>query len=257
MKKLLELYAYRELLKNLVVTELKLRYRRSVLGFLWTLLNPLLMMTVLTLVFSTVMRFNVRDYWVLLFSALLPWLFFSQSVGNSLMSIVGKGALLKKVYIPKALIPLSTVIAGLINLLLSFVPLLVLMVALGRDLHAAMWFLPVSIVLLSLFAAGVALLFSCLNVFFRDFTHMTEVLLSAWFYMSPVIYTVEMVPAEYRAAFSWNPLLYLFDLFRAPIYEGTLPAGETIGLAAGVAVAMALAGFVVFTRFERHFVLRV
>ncbi len=257
MKKLVELYRYRELLKNLVISELKLRYRRSVLGFLWTLLNPLLMMIVLTIAFSTVMRFNTEDYSVMLLAGLLPWTFFSQSVSGSLLSIVSKGSLIKKVYIPKALIPLSVVFSGLINFLLSLAPLLLVMAFLGREITEAMWFLPLAILLFSIFTAGVAFLFSCVNVFYRDFTHMTEVLLQALLYLSPVIYTLKMVPEEYRSIFMWNPLVYLIDLFRLPIFYGELPPMETVGIAAACSLGMGLVGFAVFTRFERGFVHRV
>lgn len=257
MKKLSELYRYRELLKNLTITELKLRYRRSTLGFLWTMLNPLLTMIVLTVVFSTIMRFNVEDYSVLLLAGLLPWTFLAQSVGNSLMSVVGKGSLLKKVYIPKAVIPLAAVLSCMINFLLSMIPLVILLAALGRPFTEAWVFLPIAIVLLTLFVCGVSLFFACLNVFFRDFTHMTEVILSAWFYLSPVIYTVELVPEQYRAAFRWNPLLYLIDCFRLPIYGGVFPPMETVLIAALSAVASCTLGFLIFIRTERYFILRV
>jgi ABC-type polysaccharide/polyol phosphate export permease len=255
--KLAEIYHYRELLKNLVVTELKLRYRRSILGFVWTMLNPLLMMIVLTLVFSTIMRFDTKDYWVLLLSGLLPWIFFSQSISLSLMSVVSKGNLLKKVYIAKALIPLSAVLACLVNFLLSLFPLFLLMVALGHSVNETILFLPVAVVLLTLFTSGLAFLFSCLNVFFRDFTHMTEVLLSAWFYLSPVIYSLQLVPEQYRGAFYWNPMLYLIELFRAPIYEGRWPAIEVVGVATAAAFLSCVVGFGIFVRYERSFVMRV
>jgi ABC-2 type transport system permease protein len=257
MKKVAEIYRYRELLKNLIVNELKLRYRRSLLGFLWTMLNPLLTMIVLTVVMSTLLRFQIEDYWVLLVAGLLPWIFFAQSVNTSLMSIVGKGSLLSKVYIPKALIPLSAVLACCVNFLLALVPMLVLILATGRELNETILFLPAAIVLFTIFTCGFAFLFSCLNVFFRDFTHMTEVILSIWFYLSPVWYTVSLVPEEYRYLFYWNPLLYLIELFRLPIYEGILPSLETIGIATGSAFGSFLLGFMVFLRFERYFVLRV
>jgi ABC-type polysaccharide/polyol phosphate export permease len=255
--KLAELYRYRELLKNLVVTELKLRYRRSVLGLLWTMLNPLLMMIVLSVVFSTIMRFNVKNYAVLLLSGLLPWTFFTQSVTLALMSVVSKGNLLKKVYIPKALIPLSSVLACLVNFLLSLVPLVALLLVLGKPLHLTLLFLPVPIVLLALFTCGVALVFAGLNVFFRDFTHMTEVILQAWFYLSPIIYTAEMLPPGYRFIIGWNPLAYLIPCFRLPIFEGRLPPLETIAVAGISAVVVAGVGFLGFLRFERHFILWV
>jgi ABC-type polysaccharide/polyol phosphate export permease len=255
--KLVELYRYRELLKNLVVTELKLRYRRSVLGLLWTMLNPLLMMIVLSVVFSTIMRFNVKDYAVLLLSGLLPWTFFAQSVGLALLSVVSKGSLLKKVYIPKALIPLSSVLACLVNFLLSLVPLFALLLVLGRPLSVSLLFLPVPIALLALFTCGVALVFACLNVFFRDFTHMTEVILQAWFYLSPILYTAEMLPPGYRFLIGWNPLAYLIPCFRLPIFEGRLPPLETVAMAGISAFVVAGVGLWGFLRFERHFILWV
>jgi len=214
-------------------------------------------MVVLTLVFSTVMRFNMKDYWVLLIAGLLPWIFFSQSVTTGLMSVVGKGALLKKVYIPKAIIPLSAVLACLVNFVLSLVAMLILMLALGRTPNAAMLFLPVPILILTIFTCGMAFLFSCLNVYFRDFTHMTEVLLSILFYASPIIYTLDMIPERYRPAFAWNPMLYIIETFRTPIFAAELPSAQALGLASVGAVLSCLVGFVVFVRFERGFILRV
>jgi lipopolysaccharide transport system permease protein len=257
MRLLSELFRYRNLLVELVLSELRLRYRRSVLGFLWTLLNPLLMMLVLTLVFSTVMRFAVKDYAILLFCGLLPWIFFSQSVNLSLMSIVGKGPLLKKVYMPKVVIPLSAVIATFVNFSLSLVPLSLILLALGHRVGVSVAFVPVAMFMLAAFTAGVSLLFACLNVFFRDFTHMTEVVLQAWFYASPVIYTIDMIPEAYRPAFAWNPVVYLVECFRAPIFAGQLPAANTIALAAGSSVAALVLGLFVFSRYEHQFVHKV
>jgi ABC-type polysaccharide/polyol phosphate export permease len=258
MKKLAELFRYRNLLHNLVATELKLRYRRSVLGFLWTMLNPLLMMIILAFAFSQVMRMDsIKDYAVLLFAGLLPWQFFSQSVMLSLMSIVGKGPLLKKVYIPKAIIPLSAVLASLINFLLAFVPLLLIMVGLGHHVGGALGFLPLAVVFMALFTTGCSFVFACLNVFFRDFSHMTEVLLQAWFYFSPVLYTVKMIPERYRFVFEWNPMLYLIDCFRSPIYDNALPAVGTIYIALISSLVACAVGFLIFVRFERNFVLMV
>jgi ABC-type polysaccharide/polyol phosphate export permease len=255
--KLFEVFRYRSLLYNLTMSELKLRYRRSVLGFLWTLLNPLLMMTVMTLVFSRVMRMGTKDYSVLLLAGLLPWTFFSQSINLSLMSIVGKGALLKKVYIPKAIIPLSAVLATLVNSSLAFFPLLSLTAIMGHKLTSAVLFLPVAMVILAVFAVGWSLLFSCLYVYFRDFGHMTEVLLQAWFYASPIIYTLEMVPEQYRDAFTWNPVTYFIECFRAPIFNGALPAAQAVGIALASAIASLVLGTIVFLRYENQFVLKV
>ncbi|OGR15215.1 MAG: hypothetical protein A2341_09005 [Deltaproteobacteria bacterium RIFOXYB12_FULL_58_9] len=257
MNRLVEIFKYRELLKNLVVTELKLRYRRSVLGFFWTMLNPLLMMTVLAVVFSTIMKFNIKSYSVLLISGLLPWIFFSQAVSLALMSVVSKGSLLKKVYIPKSLIPLSAVLSSLVNFLLALVPLFLLVVLLGKPLTPALLFLPASILFVALFTCGVAFIFSCLNVFFRDFTHMTEVIIQAWFYLSPVIYRTDMVPETYRFAFNWNPMAHIIECFRIPIFDGRLPDLTAVVIAGTSALAMFMFGFSIFLRFEGRFILRV
>jgi ABC-type polysaccharide/polyol phosphate export permease len=256
-RKLVEIFRYRELLKSLVVNDLRLRYRRSVLGFLWTMLNPLLMMLVLTLVFSTVMRFNTKDYSVLLLAGLLPWIFLTQSINNALGSVVGKGSLLRKVYIPKAIIPLSAVLASLVNFVLSFIPFLLLVVIMGRPLNGSLLMVPIAMLLMALFTTGLAYVFACLNVFFRDFTHMTEVIIQAWFYASPIIYTLDMVPERYRQAFAWNPMAYLVSCFRAPLYDGVMPTSQTLLVASLVAVGSFALGFLIFTRFERDFILHV
>jgi ABC-type polysaccharide/polyol phosphate export permease len=257
MRDLQEIVAYRNLIYELAISDLKLRYRRSVLGFLWTMLNPLLMMMVLATVFSQVMRFAIEDYAVLLLAALLPWGFFSQSITNSLMSIVGKGSLLKKVYIPKAVIPLASVLTVLINFALSLIPLVLLVLIMGKPLTLALLFLPVATLLLAMFACGFAFLFSCLNVFFRDFMHMTDVLLQAWFYLSPIIYTVDMVPEAYRFWFELNPMFHYIQCFQQPIYHGQLPSQFTIVMCTLWGVLALLVGYTVFAKNADKFVFRV
>ncbi|MEM6484781.1 MAG: ABC transporter permease [Pseudomonadota bacterium] len=255
--KIRELYQYRSLLWTLSASELKLRYRRSVLGFLWTLLNPLLMMIVLSAVFSTIMRFDIKNYSVLLLSGLLPWTFFVQSVTGSLMSIVGKEALIKKVYLPKAVIPLSSVVSNFVNFSLSLLPFIVLTAALSHPITHHLIYLPLAMLLLAVFTAGVSFLFSCLNVYFRDFGHMTEVLIQAWFYLSPIIYTLEIIPERYRAPFMYNPMYYFIECFRGPIYYNRSPDTQILAIATGSALIAFLLGFFIFTKYERNFVLRV
>jgi ABC-type polysaccharide/polyol phosphate export permease len=257
MSKLIELYQYRYLLGVLVASELKLRYRRSALGFLWSMLNPLLMMIVITAVFSQVMRFEVRDYALLLLAGILPWTFISQTVNNSLMSIITKGSLLNKVYVPKSIFPLATVAANLVNFVLSLVPLLAIGLAFGHGLSPALLFLPMAVIFVAMFACGLALLFSCLNVFFRDFTHMTDVLMQALFYASPIIYAVDMVPERFRAIFRFNPVSSIVECFRAPIYRGMFPTGVDIAVAFGAGLLSLVIGGYVFLRNEHEFVLRV
>jgi ABC-type polysaccharide/polyol phosphate export permease len=252
-----EVYEYRSLLINLVVTELRLRYRRSVLGFVWTMLNPLLTMSVITVVFSTVFRFGVEDFAILLLAGLLPWNFFEQSISSSLMSIVGKGGLIRKVYFPKAILPLATVLANLINFLFALVPLLFLVHIIGPGLNASILFLPMACLIFFVFVTGFSFFFACINVFFRDFSHMTDVLMRALFYASPILYTIDFMPDGMRKFLLLNPLSYYIACFRDPIYYRHLPSLETVLIAVSLSVTSLITGFLVFSRYEKHFVIRV
>lgn len=254
---LLAVVSFRELLRNLILKELKLRYRRSVLGFLWTMLNPLLMMVVITVAFSTIMKFSMAHFSIFLLTALLPWIMFMQATTGALRSIVDNAHLIHKVYVPKAIFPLAVVGSSLVNFFLSLIPLFVLMVALGVPIRPAVLVLPLAIVILTIFATGTALIFSCLNVFYRDFTHMTEVLLNALFYATPIIYPLHVLPSSYHPYFKLNPMYHVLQCFREPLYEGVVPSALTFGIAGLTAVSLFVVGWVFFQRYEHDFVFYV
>jgi lipopolysaccharide transport system permease protein len=255
-----ELLQYRQLIAMLVVRELKVRYKRSILGVLWTMLNPLLLMVVYAVVFSTIMRTAVPNYAIFLLAGLLPWIFFSTAVMQGLMSVLVNQELVRKVRLPQAVFPLSVVGSNLVNFVLSLLPLAAMMVALGQRFSAALAFLPLAVVLLATFAAGATLLLSSATVFFRDVRHLTEVLLQVLLYLSPVLYDVDQLGEHttwwfrvFRLELSLNPMSYLVPLFRDPVYFGRVPALATVATAAAWAAAALAIGFVVFTRLEpRH-----
>jgi len=200
-EKLQEIYKYRELIWALALKELRIRYKRSSLGFLWALLNPLLMMLILTAVFSTVMRIPVQHYAVFLISALLPWTFFSQALTYSAESIVGNGELLKKVSVPKSVFPIAAVLSNAINFALSMLPLALVLAVLRFPFHSTWVFLPVSFAVMVMFTLGCGFVFAAANVYFRDISHILQLLLSAWFYLSPVIYSLDFVPSRFSRSF--------------------------------------------------------
>src|SRR5438445_10519299 len=208
-----EIQKNRELIWALSLKELQLRYKRSALGFLWALLNPLLMMIILTMVFSTVMRVPVHDYPIFLISTLLPWTFFSQSLAYSVESIVGNGDLLKKVRIAQLVFPVAAVVSNIINFLLSLLPLMLLIALMRFPLHWTWVYLPIPMLGLFLFTLVTAFFFATINVFYRDVSHIVQILLSAWFYFSPVIYSFDFVPAKYRWLFRLNLMLYVLNCF--------------------------------------------
>jgi ABC-2 type transport system permease protein len=206
-----------------VARELKVRYRRSAIGFTWTMLQPLLMMLVLQVVFSSLFRFQLANYPVYAMAGILFWNFFSQSVVTSMNSLRGNALLLKKVPVPKAVFPIATVASGVINLVFALVPLLLILVITGHPLTPSLLFLPVSILLAALFTLGAGLLLSPLSIFFTDIVEMITVVLSVLMYLTPIFYPKEIVPQKMRWIVRFNPLRSILEVFRDPIYYGKVP----------------------------------
>jgi len=257
---LVELIQYRQLIAMLVVRELKVRYKRSIFGLLWTMLNPLLLMIVYTVVFSTIMKAPQRNFSIFLLSGLLPWLFFSIAVLQGLTSILTNQDLIRKVRLPQAVFPLSVVGSNLVNFALSFLPLLLLMSVMKQPYSWALLFVPVGMLILTVFTSGVTLLLSTFTVFFRDVRHLAEVALQILMYLSPVFYDLRMLGqndawwfSAFRTFLRFNPLWYLLQLVRDPVYYARVPAPQTIAIASVSALVALLAGFAVFKRLSpRH-----
>ena len=257
---LVELWRFRQLVALLIVRELKVRYKRSLLGMLWTMLNPLLLMIVYTVVFTTILRAALPNFSIFLLAGLLPWLYFSTALMQGLMSILVNQELVRKIRLPQAVFPLSVVGSNLVNFTLSFVPLFLVMLAVGQPFTPALLFLPVAALILTLFCAGVTLLFATATVFFRDIRHLTEVALQMLLYLSPVLYDLQQLGEHhswwfslFRLELKLNPLSYLVPLVRDPVYYGRLPSLGGVGVAVACAVAALLVGFAVFTRLQpRH-----
>lgn len=252
-----EMCQNRELIWALALKELQVRYKRSALGFLWALLNPLLMMVILTIVFSSVMRIQIDHYSVFLLSVLLPWTLFSQSLAYAVESIVGNGDLLKKVYIAKSVFPMAAVLSNVINFFFSLIPLLILLPLLRFPFHWTWIYLPVPLLGLVLFALGCSFFLAMANVFFRDVAHILQVILSAWFYVSPIIYSLDFVPGRYRLFFRLNPMLYLLNGFRLAIYYGLLPSLQSAAASLGCGALGLVLGYSIFRRYQDAFVFYV
>jgi lipopolysaccharide transport system permease protein len=257
---LAEVWRFRQLVALLVVRELKVRYKRSLLGMVWTMLNPLLLMVVYTVVFTTILPAALPNFSIFLLAGLLPWLYFSTALMQGLMSVLVNQELVRKIRLPQAVFPLSVVGSNLVNFTLSLVPLFVVMLALRQPFTPALLFLPAAALILTLFCAGVTLFFATATVFFRDVRHLTEVALQMLLYLSPVLYDLTQFGAHrtwwfslFRLELKLNPLSYLIPLVRDPVYYGRFPALTTIGIAVGCALFALVAGFAVFTHLEpRH-----
>jgi ABC-2 type transport system permease protein len=248
LRELYELIRYRDLIVQLISRDIRTRYKRSVLGVGWTLLNPLLMMAVLTLVFSQMFRANIEHYAVYLLSAQLVWIFFAQSTTQAMNSLAWGGPLITKIYLPRSVFAVSQVGLGLVNLTLALIPLLFITLLSGTGLTWALLWLPVPMLLVACFALGIGLLLSTLAIFFPDVVEMYQVCLTAWYFLTPIIYPVSALPESSRPLMILNPAYHLIEAFRAPVYAGVGPEPVTL-IAGSIAALLTLtAGWLLFAR---------
>jgi homopolymeric O-antigen transport system permease protein len=250
-------FRYRELIWALAVKELTIRYKRSVLGFLWAQLNPLLSMLVLSVVFSKIMVAQLPHYPIFLLSMLLPWTFFSQSLSYAAESIVGNGDLIKKVRVAKLVFPVAAVVSNMINLFLSLIPLVLIVLAMRHPFYWTWLYLPVPIIALAILTLGATFFFAAANVYYRDVAHILQIVLQVWFYLTPIIYSLDSIPAKYRIFFKLNPVIYELNGFRLSVYYGMLPTPESVIASFVCAFAALYFGFWMFRRRQDEFVFYV
>lgn len=248
LSELRELIRYRDFLRLLVSKTLKSRYKRSALGVAWTLLNPLVHMVVLSVAFATVFRGATPRYPVYLLVGLTVWSFFSQSTADAMGQLSAGGALMQNVYLPPTVFAVASVANGLVNFCLSVLPLLAIMLVLGQPLHVTWWFVPVAVAVVAVFSLGVALLVSSLAVLFVDVRHMYTLLLQALFFLTPIIYPKEIVDSRFPGVIALNPVYYMIEIIRKPIYEGELPDFRMFTISLALAAVALMLGGSIFTR---------
>jgi ABC-type polysaccharide/polyol phosphate export permease len=239
---------YRDLIYQLVRRDIVARYKRSALGIAWTMLNPLGTMIVLTIVFSRLFH-TVEQYPAYVLSGLIAWTFFSQTTTATLAQNIWGGSLMQRIYLPRTSFSVAAIGTGLTNFLLSIVPLLIIMLVTRTPIRITMLFVPYAMLLLAAFALGIGLLLSTLAVNFPDVAEMYTIALTAWMYLTPIIYPLDIIPPAYR---SWllnlNPMYYLLQIFRLPIYDGVLPPLRTVAIGSIVALFTLILGWAVFSR---------
>lgn len=247
------LYQYRELLRLLVVQDLALRYRRTVLGFFWSLLSPVATMVILAVVFHFIVRIDMASYSVFLFASLLPWTFFATTLTEASVSILHKQDLISRQPIPKLVFPLSKAGSNLLNFVLSFLVLIGLLgPQLGVAPSAAWLYLPLGFVCLFAFSIGLSAIAAVSTVYLRDVHQIVLVLLPAWLYATPILYPLELpdgstiIPPEYHAIFKMNPIYSILQLFVRPIYWGGAPDGVDVVAAVAVSSAALILGLAIF-----------
>jgi ABC-type polysaccharide/polyol phosphate export permease len=249
-----ELVAGRELLFNLTSRELRVRYKRSVLGFVWSMLTPLLMMAVFSVVFGTIFEAPIDDFPLFFLAGYLPWSFFQASGQVGTGCIVANAPLLTKVYFPRVVLPLSVVLSQLVHFGLALAVYFVVLLVAGYNFAPYLPILVVGIGLLACFTVGVSMFLSALNTIFRDVQEFTTVLFLLWFYGTPVVYSLDLVPSEtLRTLLRLNPLTHYVEVIRNCLYDLRAPSWSELAVCAGFAVAAVAVGGMVFTRLSSRF----
>lgn len=248
LEELLDAIKYRDLIYQLTRRDIVSRYKRSVLGVVWTMLQPLGMMLVMGIVFSTLFN-RVNGYVAYLLSGLVAWTFFAQTTSAAIYQIVWGGALIRRIYIPMTAFSISSIGTGVVNLVLSLVPLLLILLAIGRPITWAFLFVPIPILCLTAFALGVSLILSTVAVYFPDVKDMYQIIIQAWMYLTPIVYPADILPERYRFwLLHLNPMYYLISMFRAPIYEGVLPNLNVLIPGGLISFVVLVVGWIYFAR---------
>lgn len=256
-RNLSQLHVFRFAIYNFVVNNIRKRYRRSTLGFLWSLLNPLLVMSVIAVVFSLIFQRELRTFAVYIFSGLAPWSFINLSIQAGSMSLIHSEGFLKKVYVPKVVFPIVTVTTETVNFAFSLVSLYILAVIIGFPVNWRVVLLPFAIIITYIFILGLVLIFGTATVYFRDLSQILSVIFSALFYTIPVVYPITSIPDQYHILFTLNPFFHFVMLFRRLIYDPAPMIWTEWAYPAILAVITLVLGLYVLMKRDRDIVYRL
>ena len=250
-----ELYAYREMIASLVRKDLRGRYKGSVLGFLWTFINPLCQLLIYTLVFSVILRAGIDKFYLFLFVALVPWLFFSSSITGGAMAIVSQQDMVKKIYFPRQVLPIAYVTSCFVNMLFCFIIIFFVLILSGIGVNfKALLCLPIIMIIEYILVLGIALLTSAFTVYFRDLEHILGLITMAWMYLTPVMYSVDMVPKEFISIFNLNPMTPIIVAYRDILYYKQVPHISTLLQAIIIGLFILIIGNIIFQKLQKGFV---
>lgn len=253
-----EFWRYRDLLRLLVVKNVKLKYRRSFLGYLWSILNPLLTMVVMTIVFSTMFSRNIENFPVYLFCGQLLFNFMSNSTHQAIFSVSGNAALLKKTYVPKYLFTVAKITSGLVDLVFSLGALVIVLIVTGAKITPYALLFPFVLLQLYVFCIGLGLFLAQANVFFKDTQFIYNAVTTAWLYLTPIFYPMEALSEEVIWCIKhFNPMYFYIGQFRDVVYYGRMPGHVIILAGCGAAILMLLVGIWSFGRSKDKFILYI
>ncbi len=253
MKKLKEIYKYRHMLVTLVKQDIDGRYKGSIFGFLWTLLNPLFMLVIYSVVFKFVFRNNIDHYPIYLFIMLMPWNAFNSMIMNGSTCVSNNASIIKKVYFPREVLPLSVVISYTIQYCFSLIVTIIAILVSGVGLSFNALLLPLIMLVQVTFAFGIILMISAANVYVRDVQYMMNPIMMIWMYASPILYSISMVPEKFLSIYKLNPMVTILGGYKSILYDKTLPDFRALGIVFLVSLGLCVIGWLVFNKLQRRF----
>ena len=248
---------YRHLLAMLVSRDIKVKYRRSVLGLLWSVLQPLFFMLIITLVFANVFKLGIRDYPVFYITGFVVFSFVSEATTLSLNSILGNASLIKKVYIPKYIFPLQKCLFALVNMAFSLIAVAIVYIILQVPVYPTAFLLVVVMAYAAVFSFGLSLILSAAVMFFRDVAHLYGIWITAWMYLTPILYPLSILPEPVQNILKFNPLVYYVEYARSVMIDGVIPTLNTNLICIGFALLTLIIGLVFFKRTQDRFILHM
>lgn len=247
------LFQYRELLKTNVKKEIRGKYKGSWLGMVWTFLNPLLTLLIYSLVFPYILRVNVENYTMYMMIALIPWNFFTQAITSGVGSVVREGNILKKVYFPREIIPISVVTSALVNFLITGVIMFLFIFFTGLGFSWHIIFFPIIIIIQYIITLAFAFVLSAITVYVRDVDHFVNVILLLAFYVTPIVYDPELLPAKFQWVLTINPMAQIVKAYRQVLYYHTLPEFGSLFVLLIIGIVLLFIGYSIFKKLERNF----
>jgi lipopolysaccharide transport system permease protein len=244
---------YRDLITILTISDLRVKYQSSVLGFAWSLINPLFTLLILYVVFSRIYQMSGSTFVLFLFVGIVTWRFLANGTTRGMASIVNNPGLVKKIYIPRHVLVFSSVLSSLISSILEFVVLFCIIFILGVQFSLTVLLFPLVFFLFFLIVYAVSLFLSSLYVYYRDVNQVWEVLLQAGFFLVPIVYPISVIPEQYLQLYLLNPITVIIEIFRDILIYGTLPPATYLAYTAIVAIVLLAAGKLLFTKLERRF----
>lgn len=248
-----ELYKYREFIKTSIKKEFRGKYKKSFLGVLWSFLNPLCQLLVYALVFPFILRVDVENYTMFLVVALIPWTFFNMTVMQSAASVVTNGGIIKKVYFPREILPLSVATSNLLNFFITSGLVLIALLISGIGITSSILMLPFVILIQYILQLGIAFILSSITVFVRDIEHIMNIFIMLMFYMSPIVYSADMIPNNLLPLFKLNPMFHIIGYYREILYFQKIPELSSMLIMFGVSVIILVIGYKIFNKLQRKF----